>query len=779
VWAHLQNTSSASTVVALTEGVVSAEMDGIPDWPGEVKAELPDADEDGQQDQDKTALRPSLSQRLLSSWSPNREEKLAYLIILSTVRYQARRASLRESWLQWILNSTSKYGQLVHYGFHIVVCKDRAREASQLRLENRTHRDLFVHVSPDNTSKIVYPDKTYEFCGVEAAHRLQVTESVLNLPTKYRFITMVDDDGFLCIPSLVRDLQLFPQQNLLWGKFWCKQAIVRPDSNFLTLSSDLLGRASVHMRIWKVLPETTESIQQPRGQQPPGEHEKMSEPLPWGIALYRIIAYYIKQHGAKIHVVDDRDRLDAQQDWILTKMQDGTWDAFNDDRFKFVGRRFHRGLCRRVVWSHRVMKKMLLTRAYEAADSEEQLAALAPPDLSDDPADVCRWHSEPVDKFFVNKQCTKALGQDEDSSQQWIEELCSHRYIFIRGQHHTGTGALSRLISNEMDDVVSAFSNSNAAPDVPEYEGQFFQALWPWDNPPGPRSCFCGCESASDWVCSYLCLLRTDMSKAYSRKLLFTWRLFWNMRRPALMEKSPEMGSAHVLKMFPKVSRAIYVMRHPFSARKSYLEPACSVASVDECLDKWLTMWYKIPGADVMVVRFEDVVLREQEVRSALWVRLQSELGLPESALARVLGDGLNAEGNESSQIHGRRLELRETPNVMETIWSISPDVQRAGKSIPVDIQSFANSCLQHPECEQAMTYFTPVMGGLGYNLHSPVNSTLGSDTDDWPFVQVHDVLDSHWAETSRAKHSCGNRLKPACTGFAKTLERYANLCGR
>eukprot|EP00971_Amphidinium_carterae_P030704 604356-Amphidinium_carterae.1 len=52
--------------------------------------------------------------------------------------------------------------------------------------------------------------------------------------------------------------------------------------------------------------------------------------------------------GEAVHVIDDRDRVDAQQEWIMTKMQDGTWDAYNDDKFKFVGRRFHLGLCRRV-----------------------------------------------------------------------------------------------------------------------------------------------------------------------------------------------------------------------------------------------------------------------------------------------------------------------------------------------------------------------------------------------------------------------------------------------
>mmetsp|Transcript_46495 Transcript_46495/g.108341 ORF Transcript_46495/g.108341 Transcript_46495/m.108341 type:complete len:783 (+) Transcript_46495:61-2409(+) len=719
----------------------------------------------------QNASGASVSTPALTSTASPPEERLAYLIILSTVKYHHRREALRSSWLRWIRNDTTKFGAEVNYGFHVVLCNDKVADTNLVAAENSTHRDVFVHVSEHNTSTIVYPDKTYEFCGVEAAHRLQVIEYVLSLPVKYKFLTMIDDDGFLCVPTLVRDMHMLPQQSLLWGKFWCKQAVVRPDSNFLTISTDLMARAAKHMREWRVLPEKAESVQQPPGQRTTGgpNEQALGTPLPWGIALYRIISYYITKLGEAVHVIDDRDRVDAQQEWIMTKMQDGTWDAYNDDKFKFVGRRFHLGLCRRVVWSHRVIKKALLLRSYEAADREGQLAAITPDQLSMRPADVCRWHSEPINRTMIHIGCTKDIPVQQKTDAEWIHELCSHRFIFVRGQHHTGTGALAKLVSQGMEDVLSAFHQSAAAPDVPEYEGQFFQNLWPWDNPPALRSCYCGCASTADWVCNYQCPIRNQMGKHQSRKLLYHWRLFWNMRRPILMEKSPEMGSQHLLKLFPKVSRVVYVMRHPFSARESYISPSCSIHAITDCLDKWLLMWSKIPKASSMVVRFEDVILRAAEVHRSLWLRLGDELALPFD-VSSFVSDA--AEGSP------RRLEHYKTSEVLDSVWSIPNDVHRKGKSIPVDIQALATKCNGDDSCARGIKYFSPVMRGMGYDLIDPRNSGLGANQQGWPFVEVHAILEHGWAETTPVSFSCDNRKQPACQNEAKMMDKYSKLCG-
>ena len=60
---------------------------------------------------------------------------------------------------------------------------------------------------------------------------------------KFEFFLRIDDDHFLCIDRLVRELPLRPRQSLYWGYIHCRERIVRVDEGWMILTSDLVHEA--------------------------------------------------------------------------------------------------------------------------------------------------------------------------------------------------------------------------------------------------------------------------------------------------------------------------------------------------------------------------------------------------------------------------------------------------------------------------------------------------------------------------------------------------------
>mmetsp|Transcript_15830 Transcript_15830/g.28856 ORF Transcript_15830/g.28856 Transcript_15830/m.28856 type:complete len:803 (+) Transcript_15830:68-2476(+) len=714
------------------------------------------------------------------SSSPARDapptEGLLYLSILSTPSLGNRREALRSSWLQW---ARGRYKGIVDYNFHVVLCKDQEHDPLHPSLESdmKKYKDVTLHINPYNLSTIHY-EKKYHFCGVEAQHRLQVLESVLSMPQKYRFIAMVDDDGMLCVPTLVRDLSAaLPHRNLLWGKFWCSGARIahgmkfsakhwarkvreaaafRPDSNFMILSRDLLARISHTMRA-AVLPANPAIHQFPGPQYRGGPHM----PVPWGKAIMTAIRMLTSARGTSVNIFDDRERIDAQQDWLVNAIQDYRWDSLGDNQSKHVGRQFMRSVCKRVIWSHHVTKRFVLKQAYDVAEEEGQLAPLPSEQASAYRfSDVCQWTRRHIRGKDTNGLCEAALKpRDEISSPEWVRELCSHRYVFVRGQHHTGTGLLRDLILQSLGPDISSFSTVNTTPPVPQHEGQFLQNLWPWDNPPEKRRCYCGCASPEDWSCFYLCPRRDHLGKDFAKVLLYNWRQFWDLDKHILLEKSPDMGGQHVLQLFPSVSTVIYVMRHPWSARKTYLTPACVTDSTAaNCLLEWLVMWRGIPSQNALVVRYENLVLMPQHTMDLL--------------RRRLLHMGIVSVHSRHGARRLEKVELKE--GVMPSLWSPNAGVHRAGKSIPVDINATAAACRAALSCKEAVTPYVPVLAAMGYDLLNPEWSSLGGKV---PFVEnLPLILDSYGLQLPTTA-GCSDDLAPSCSTYVESLTAYPSPC--
>mmetsp|Transcript_24467 Transcript_24467/g.56340 ORF Transcript_24467/g.56340 Transcript_24467/m.56340 type:complete len:773 (+) Transcript_24467:67-2385(+) len=702
--------------------------------------------------------------------------KLAYIMILSADgdKYRDRRTLLRNSWLKWVIDG--EFRGIVDYGFHVMLCADRAADdalVNALHEEWKQNTDLTIHRSPYRTKQIVLDNRNYEFCGLEAEHRLQVSEHVLSMPVKYSFITTADDDGILCMPAYVKDLRMLPRSNLIWGKFWCKLKVVRPDSNWITFSTDLLQRLTASLRDWGLKPIA------PQPGYPPSTPEELGERLPFGIAIARILVYYMQDLGERIFVLDDRERIDTQQDWVITHLQ-GEGSSFpKSKKYAEIADIFRNSICQRLVWVHRATDPDLVMKAYATARDNNHMAFITARSLSLSPADVCSFsrrlprslpdlHAANASEayswdggkrqwasFKSHPACRHQLESDGFEDYEWIEELCAHRFIFLRGHFAAGLETLRSTISSGVESILSVHGDHDWVPKVPRHEGQYFQLMWPWDKPAFMRTCFCGCKSDADWACWYLCPLRAKdwATKGRAKQLFYSWRLFWDMTKPYQLEMSTEMGAMHLEQFFPEVSTVVFLMRHPLAMNTAITGLACSLnmTTLDACVAEWLVMWSRTPKKS-LVVRLENLFLQPEFVQ----VVIQRQLGLT-SALA---------------EIHGLREDSPPTILAQDMVYLAERKVLWTDGGLGGDAANVASRCLANSSCTWPQLSERKLVQDMGYELLRPADSLLGQG---WPFVDLAPLRDTPLVHEKLA--ACSNRRNEKCQKASGWLSQFRSTC--
>jgi hypothetical protein len=55
---------------------------------------------------------------------------------------------------------------------------------------------------------------------------------------RFDYFLRIDDDGFLCLDSVMRDLEHAPTKNFFWGKYFCSPGKILADENFMLFSED-------------------------------------------------------------------------------------------------------------------------------------------------------------------------------------------------------------------------------------------------------------------------------------------------------------------------------------------------------------------------------------------------------------------------------------------------------------------------------------------------------------------------------------------------------------
>lgn len=130
----------------------------------------------------------------------------------------------------------------------------------------------------------------------------------------------------------------------------------------------------------------------------------------------------------------------------------------------------------------------------------------------------------------------------------------NHKFVFICGLHKSGTSLLHRILRQHPS--ISGFSNTG----VPKDEGQHLQTVYSTALPHGGPGWFGYSKRA------YLDETSPLVNEKNRKKLFSQWSKYWDLSKPALIEKSPInlIRTRFLQAMFPN-SFFIVLLRHPIA----------------------------------------------------------------------------------------------------------------------------------------------------------------------------------------------------------------------
>ena len=203
--------------------------------------------------------------------------------------------------------------------------------------------------------------------------------------------------------------------------------------------------------------------------------------------------------------------------------------------------------------------------------------------------------------------------------------VCGFTYLFVAGLHHSGTSLVHELVAARPG--VSRLNLTKR-----QGEGQQAQRVW---RPVGKRdadACATSLELGGEKVRLSKAAAETHCRDGLRKivddddaraSLAATWGPLWGGAGGLYrVEKDPDFGSAFLkLRLFPRGSAAVFVMRHPFATALSYRKH-CGVAT--KCVAVWLEVWtaclraLRRDPAPHAVVRYEDVIHHADAVVDAV-----------------------------------------------------------------------------------------------------------------------------------------------------------------
>ena len=298
------------------------------------------------------------------------------------------------------------------------------------------------------------------------------------------------------------------------------------------------------------------------------------------------------------------------------------------------------------------------------------------------------------------------------------------RFAFVRGFGGTGTGLLARVLGTHTR--ISTMTHTTA---MYEDEGQYLQSAMPEIRKRTAESC-----GGSIAVCPRI----VDTLPRDARvNVCAGWAPWWDATKDVLVEKTPDLALAALSAIFPAryEAAAIVVLRHPYFwhhkrhcpshdagcllARVPRPRRLCVASTASTTQDAWIGA---IKGAlapamplRLIVVRYEDLVLRTPEVSRALF----AALNLPPTSR--------------------RRLALRGATTSPEHLWAFS--AHAGGQPYAAAV----HKCLADPR-------FT---ADVGRRLRGPLLAATGYDAlrvDGADFVPLDtDLLASSLGPRFRA----------------------------
>ncbi len=176
----------------------------------------------------------------------------------------------------------------------------------------------------------------------------------------------------------------------------------------------------------------------------------------------------------------------------------------------------------------------------------------------------------------------------------------SHRFVFIGGLHRSGTSLLFQCLRHHPH--ISSFANTG----VPEDEGQHLQTVYRPAYQEGGPGRF-GFRPAM-----HLTETSSIATPENASRLFSEWRPHWDLRKPVLLEKTPQnlIQTRFLQALFPQAD-FVMMMRHPVAV--SYATQRWNRTSLFSLLRHWCHC-HELFEQDrpylkrILVVRYEDFV---------------------------------------------------------------------------------------------------------------------------------------------------------------------------
>jgi hypothetical protein len=272
----------------------------------------------------------------------------------------------------------------------------------------------------------------------------------------------------------------------------------------------------------------------------------------------------------------------------------------------------------------------------------------------------------------------------------------NHQFIFIGGLHRSGTSLLFQCLRGHPQ--VSAFCDTG----VPEDEGQHLQSVY------RPASHWGGPGMFGFVPEAHLTEASPLVSDVNRERLFSAWRPYWDLNRPALLEKTPQnlVQTRFLQAMFPESSFVI-ITRHPVAV--AYATRKWSHSSLYTLLEHWCRC-HEVFAQDrthlrrVLTLAYEDLAASPE----ASLARIYRFLGLdPCSAVVAVRNDV-----NEKYFSHWRAARRR---------FSSRPYIEHLAGTFEARVASFGYSVhrlTDHEADAPAHARFDGILARQWCNLH-------------------------------------------------------------
>eukprot|EP00045_Choanoeca_perplexa_P013177 m.147569 g.147569 ORF g.147569 m.147569 type:complete len:356 (+) comp16264_c0_seq3:189-1256(+) len=214
-----------------------------------------------------------------------------------------------------------------------------------------------------------------------------------------------------------------------------------------------------------------------------------------------------------------------------------------------------------------------------------------------------------------------------------FSEFSKHDYIFVVGQHHSGTTITALVLCQHSN--VSCIQGSRA----PENEGQHLQHVYAPARTLGGMQSY-GFNSNAHLTEEDERFGQTDVPK----KLFTSWSRFWDISKGYLLEKSPRhvTMTRFLQRAFGEErSKFVMIMRHPLGAGHYFWNKRRNRGWIkDSCGRKVIEHWLAVHNTferdvghlhSVTGLHFEEYLSRSRHLAQVITNRLFGHLGLEQS----------------------------------------------------------------------------------------------------------------------------------------------------